>query len=203
MKKFRHTYRIESARLRGWDYGSNAAYFVTICTGDQNHYFGEIRDGIMHLSEIGVIANSEWFKSPQIRPDMNLELGAFVVMPNHIHGIVIIGKNKFNQYHVNIDGNGCRDAMHCVSTKTIMQPSLNPKNRFGPQSKNLAAIIRGYKSAVTKRARQINPHFTWQSRYHDHIIRNPESDYNIENYIQNNVKDWTLDRFFNSKRKHN
>ncbi len=199
MEKFRNKYRIESARLRGWDYGSNAAYFVTICAGNQSHYFGKTRDGIMHLSEIGLIANSEWFKSPQIRPDMNLKLGAFVVMPNHIHGVIIIGKNSYNQNY----GNDGRDAMHCVSTTPIGSSLLPPKNRFGPQSKNLAAIIRGYKSAVTKRAHQISPNFIWQTRYHDHIIRNPESDYNIEKHIQSNVKSWTADRFFNSDKSLN
>ena len=144
----------------------------------------------MRLSEIGVIAHTEWFKSPELRPGMNIKLGAFVVMPNHIHGIITIGKNKYNQYRG--DSNNRRDAMHCVSTTTPSLPSN--KNQFGPQRKNLASIIRGYKSAVTKHARQIDPDFAWQSRYYDHVIRNPESDYGIRQYIQNNVQNWSRDR---------
>ena len=80
--KFQNKYRISSARLQNWDYGWYAPYFVTICTQNREHYFGEIVDGIMQLSEIGKIVESEWVKSPDIRPDMNLELGEFVVRPN-------------------------------------------------------------------------------------------------------------------------
>ena len=154
-QNIKHSYGRESVRLRGWNYGSSATYFVTICTNDRSHYFGKIQDGIMHLSEIGVVANDEWFKTLKIRLDMNLKLGEFVVMPNHIHGIVIIGKNQYNQYHGNIR----RVAMHCDPTPIMMPSSY--ENQFGPQRKNLASIIRGYKSAVTKSARQINPDFTW------------------------------------------
>ena len=80
--KFQNKYRISSARLQNWDYRWNAPYFVTICTKGRQHYFGEIVDGIMQLSDIGKIVESEWVKSPDIRPDMNLELGEFVVRPN-------------------------------------------------------------------------------------------------------------------------
>ncbi len=188
-QNIKHSYSRESVRLRGWDYGSSAIYFVTICTGDRSHYFGKIQDGIMHLSEIGVVANDEWFKSPKIRPDMNLKLGKFVVMPNHIRGIVIIGKNQYNQYHGNIR----RVATHCDPTPIMMPSSY--ANQFGPQRKNLASIIRGYKSIVTKSARRINPDFTWQSRYYDHVIRNPESEDRINRYIRNNIENWINDRF--------
>lgn len=131
----------------------------------------------MHLSEIGVIAKSEWYKTSVIRPDMNLKLGAFVIMPDHIHGIIEIGKNEYNRY----DGDNCTGAMHCARTPP-------DKNKFGPQRKNLSSIIRGYKSAVTKRAHQIDPEFTWQSRFYDHIIRNPDSHDRIKQYIQNHLK---------------
>lgn len=209
MKKFRNTYRIESIRLQGWDYGSAAAYFVTIRTKDQRLFFGDIQDGVMRLSRLGLIANSEWFNTPKIRLDMNIKLGAFVVMPDHIHGIIEIGKNQFNQNYDdgrnggNRDGenpnrgNRGRDAMHCVSTvsttdtivpdKTI---TASPTNQFGPQRKNLAAIIRGYKAAVTKHARRIDPHFAWQPRYYEHIIRNPNAYQVIEAYVQSNAKHW-------------
>jgi len=95
-ERFHDKYRIPSARLQNWDYGWNAMYFVTICTQGREYYFGEIVDGKMILSEIGKIAEQEWIKTPEIRPDMNLELDAFVVMPNHFHAIIIIGDNQYN-----------------------------------------------------------------------------------------------------------
>ena len=90
---YQNKYRISSARLKSWDYSSEGMYFVTICTQNREHYFGEVVDGKMKLSILGQVANDEWYKTPHLRLDMNLELGAFVVMPNHIHGIIIIGKN--------------------------------------------------------------------------------------------------------------
>ncbi|MEA3288004.1 MAG: transposase [Candidatus Marinimicrobia bacterium] len=200
-EKFKNTYRIESARLRGWDYGSNAAYFVTICTADQNHYFGEIRDGIMHLSEIGEIAQAYWQEIPQHFHFVGF--GSYVIMPNHVHGIVIIDKPDC-AFGINTDygdGNGCRDVACNVSTISGQSPRTTTNDQMSsisPKPGSLSTIIRSYKSAVTKRAHLVNPSFTWQPRYHDHIIRNPESDYSIAQYIQNNVKNWAMDRFYNS-----
>jgi len=115
----------------------------------------------MILNETGNIVMSEWMKTIKIRQDMNLELGEFVVMPNHFHGILIIGDNEYNG----------RDAMHCVSTGTS---SVIP-NQFGPQRKNVSSVIRSFKSSVTKNARLLNPDFAWQTRSHDHIIRDARS----------------------------
>ena len=222
--KFQNKYRISSTRLQNWDYGWNAPYFVTICTKNREHYFGKIMDGEMCLSEIGGIAQSEWLKSPDIRPDMNLELGAFVVMPNHFHGIVIIGKNKYNRRDGdggrgndggNIDGGdgagvggvsggrgvvGGRGAMHCASTDIYMDTDTNTntkiKNKFGPQRKNLASVIRGFKSSVTIQAHKINADFAWQSLYDDRIIRDNPSFDRIRNYINTNTKNWKNDDFY-------
>lgn len=192
---FANKYRITSARLQTWDYANEAMYFITICTKNRKNYFGEIilSTNVVGVVEapiiaslqptaIGTIAHNEWFKTAELRPDMNLELGEFVVMPNHIHGIIIIGANEYNSKR--------RDAMHRVSTNS------GHKNKFGPQSKNLASIIRGYKSAVTTYARKNNIEFDWQSRFHDHIIRSAE-DYNkISNYIINNPIRWWEDKFY-------
>ena len=208
--KFNNKYRIPSARLQSWDYSSSGLYFVTICTKNRENYFGEIIKGEMHLSEIGKIVDAEWFKTFEMRPDMNLEMDEFVIMPNHFHAIIGIGENRFNtsQNGDNTDIIGfmdethCRDAMHCVSTDNNDETNTNntensiihnepksneiSKNKFGPQSKNLASVIRGFKIGVTTNARLINPDFAWQSRYHDHIIRNQKSLENIQNYIINN-----------------
>ena len=180
--KFQNKYRIPSARLQNWDYGWHATYFVTICTQNRECYFGDIIDGEMQLSEIGKIIETEWLKTFEMRPDMNLQMGEFVVMPNHFHAIITIGENEYNIERGVQRG---RDAMHCVSTK----------NEFGPQSKNLASIIRGFKSGVTTNARNIHADFAWQPRFHEHIIRNNESFEKIKLYIIENPLKWRDDKF--------
>ena len=185
MDKFQNKYRIPSSRLQNWNYGSPGLYFITVCTKNREHYFGEISNGEMILNELGFFVQSEWIKSPEIRPDMNLELGEFVVMPNHFHGIMIIGENEFNRVD---DG---RDAMHRVSTPTT------PANKFGPQSKNLGSIMRGFKSSVTTHSKILNIEFGWQARYHDHIIRSHDEFVRISNYILTNPGNWKDDKFFN------
>jgi putative transposase len=175
-EKFLNKYRIPSARRPNWDYAWSANYFITICTHQKQHFFGEIVHGAMQLSEIGRIAELEWLKTSDIRPDMNIHLGAFVVMPNHFHAIVTIGENQYNDD---------RDAKHGVDFK----------NAFIPQSKNLSSIIRGFKSAVTIQARSNHADFAWQTRFHDHIIRNSESHDTIERYILNNPINWLEDKF--------
>jgi REP element-mobilizing transposase RayT len=171
MAKFKNKYRIESTRLQNWDYAQAAVYFITICTANRDHFFGMVKNNEMVYSDIGAIVAQEWVKTPEIRPDMNLELGEFMVMPNHFHGVIFIGNNQFN-------GN---DNIY--------------KNEFGPQSKNLSSIIRGFKSAVTVQAKKINPNFGWQARFHDHIIRNPKSYDTISQYIIDNPKKWGEDEF--------
>ncbi|MGQ1891399.1 transposase [Thermophagus sp. OGC60D27] len=189
MKKFLNKYRGTTTRARFWDYGWNAAYFVTICTRDRECFFGDVVDGRMELSPIGHIANSCWHEIPKHFPFV--VLGAHVIMPDHVHGIIIINKPDDGRNHGQMVGahvgNPVRGAKFCA-------PDRYPKNQFGPQSQNLASIIRGFKIGVTKNARQINPHFAWQPRYHDHIIRNEKSFYNISRYIINNPGKWARDK---------
>ena len=195
--KFKNKYRIETTRLNGWDYGKNGYYFVTICTKDRIPYFGNVINGKVELSEIGKIAFDELQKTPDIRIDMNVKLGECVIMPNHIHCIIMIGENEYNtnrrdamhcvSTNIAMRGDEYRDAMHCVSTTT---------NKFGPQSKNLPSIIRGFKSAVTKRAKIINPDFSWQPNYYEHIIRDEKSFKTISEYIINNPLKWNEDKYY-------
>jgi putative transposase len=176
---FNNKYRIPSTRLQNWNYANEAMYFVTICTKNKENYFGEIDDSILQPTDIGKIAYTEWYKTLELRSDMKLESGEFQVMPNHIHGIIMIGANEFNTR---------RDAMHCVSEKY--------KNQFAPQSKNLSAIIRGYKSAVTTFARKNGIKFEWQPRFHEHIIRSMDEYQKMSNYIINNPAQWQNDTFY-------
>jgi len=187
--KYKNKFLVETTRLKHWDYSWNATYFVTICTKERINFFGDVVNGEMVLNDIGRIVKTEWYKTFEMRPDMNLEMGEFVVMPNHFHAIIGIGDNKYNS---NCNMNR-RDAMHCVSTE---QNTINrTKNQFGPQSKNLASIIRGFKIGVTKNARLINPDFQWQTRFYEHIIRDEKGLIKIMDYIKNNPKNWKNDKF--------
>jgi REP element-mobilizing transposase RayT len=180
-------------------------YYITICTKNRKCYLGEILDEEMILSEMGQVVYNEWLKTPERRPNMNLELGAFIIMPNHFHGILIIGDNDFNKQTEKPTQNGGRDAMHQNGRDAMHQNGRDAMhrvstgeccNRFGPQSKNLASIIRGFKSSVTTHARKNDIVFAWQPRFYDHVIRSID-DYNrISNYIINNPANWHTDRHF-------
>ena len=175
-KKFRGQYRIESTRRKDWDYSSDGAYFVTICTKNREHFFGEIVDGKMRYSQMGEMATKEWENTKNIRS--NVELDARVVMPNHIHGIVVIKNFDMETRHVET---------HCNA-------SLRG-NRFGPQSNNLASIIRGFKGVTAKNSHMAGfTKFAWQSRFYDHIIRSEQELNRIREYIINNPIKWGSDR---------
>ena len=153
-----HLPQRKSPRLQGYDYAQSGAYFVTICTHQRQNIFGDIINGTMVLSDLGQIASLRWESIPQHYPD--LELDAFVIMPNHIHGIVCIMDGKF----------------HTV----------------------LGRVINAYKGAVTAQIRQqsASDMVIWQSRYHDHIIRN-EIDLNrIREYISHNPSKWEEDSLY-------
>ena len=187
MDKYQKKYRIHSTRLPHWNYGNASLYFVTICTQKMVHFFGEIIKEEIILSEIGGIVKTEWLKTFMLRPDMNLWIGEFMIMPNHFHAIIGIGSNVYNTENGDAKHG---DAKHRVST-------IVP-NQFGPQSKNLASIIRGFKSSVSILARKTNPDFHWQTRFYDHIIRNDKSFQTISDYIINNPTNWNKDKFFNT-----
>ena len=195
--KFKNKYRIPSARLRHWDYSTNAQYFVTICTAYKICWFGEIINETMELSEIGKIAQKCWNEIPFHFPFV--KLGAFVVKPNHVHGIIIIDKSEYKNVDVAINVDVTVETQYFAS---LPSPSLIPSisstngNKFGPQSQNLASIVRGFKIGVTKFAGINTMEFKWQSRYHDHIIRNEESFQRIEHYIINNPARWLDDVFY-------
>jgi len=162
----------------------------------------------MILSELGNYLQNEWLKTPDIRPDMNITLDEFVVMPDHFHAIIIIGENQYNKNH--IMGNDCGSTMHGGSTGDSTKNngptenggplknggSTNPiknnqyKNEFGPQSKNLASIIRGIKSIVSTYAKKTKQDFQWQTVYHDHIIRSNKELNRIRKYIRENPEKW-------------
>ena len=196
--RFQGKYRILFAQLQNWNYGSDANYFITICTQSRNHYFGKI-NADLNLSPIGQLAAQYWLEIPKHFPF--IELGNFVVMPNHMHGILTINKmgNKINEINVNGD---TVETLHCnVSTPRPGSSLINPDKRdqmskISPHAGSISTIIRSYKSVVTKYAHFMNSEFEWQSRFYDHIIRDAESFDRIQEYIENNPKNWDSDTFY-------
>ncbi len=206
MALYKNKYRIESTRLQNWNYGWNGKYFITVLTKNRINYFGEIKSRKMYLSDIGIIADKIWCEI--IYHTKNVKLDAFVVMPNHIHGILILDKDCGNE-------NKRRDNACVVSTPTPdnsttlqnsttvtnLQTPKNKKNdktigqkRFQNQGKNtISSIIGGYKSAVSKHAHRLGFEFNWQSRFYDVIIKNDTDYERIKNYIINNPQNWNND----------
>ena len=176
-KIFNNKYRIPSTRLQNWDYRWDGYYFITICTKDKKEYFGEIQNGKMVLSQLGIIADILWHEIKNHA--QNIKLDAFIVMPNHIHGILILSNNK------------------TVETRHALSPKTIGETRFQNQGKNsISSIVGGYKSAVTKHAHRLNFEFAWQSRFYENIIRNEDRYIQIIDYIHQNPLKWENDKFF-------
>jgi REP element-mobilizing transposase RayT len=184
-QKFKNKYRILSHRLQDWDYGSNGSYFVTICTQNRVHYFGEIESGKMILNVIGEQAETSFREIPIHFPFV--KLGNFVVMPDHVHAIIIINKPD----EIAVETQDLASPQTPTSIKHHVETQdFASLHKFGPQSKNLASIVRGYKIGVTKFTRTMKIDFAWQPRFYDHIIRNSGSFERIQNYIINNPLNW-------------
>lgn len=184
--RFKNKYRIPSARAGWWDYAADAAYFVTICTKNRVLYFGTVVDSVLELSEIGKIAHRCWAAIPEHFP--SVILGEFVIMPNHLHGIVVIDKENA------IADDNPVETLHATS----LRPNETNKfmSKISPKPQSLPAVIRSFKSAVTYSVRQTDPDFAWQPRYHDRIIRDQPEHERITSYIQNNPKNWQEDNLF-------
>ena len=198
-EKYKNKYRIASARAQWWNYGWNGAYFVTICTENRACFFGEINDGKMYLSRTGVVADIIWHQIPHHAPFV--ELGDFVVMPNHVHGILILDKPDMGGQPVDGSGSG-RDVACNVSTSPLpgSEPEPpSPKNQrmavISPRAQTLSAVVRSYKSAVTRHANRLGLEHGWQARFHDRIIRNDAEYQRISDYIVANPENWQGDRF--------
>ena len=179
--KFQRRYRIASTRLRDWDYSDNGAYFLTICTAHRQHFFGEIINSEMQLSNVGEYANKCWSAIPNHFPFFYLD--KFVIMPNHLHGIIVIDK--------------VTDGGFPSQTNADDQTTKTSHFRFRNQGRNtISAAVGSFKSAVTKYCNENRLQFGWQTRFHDHIVRNSEELYSIRNYIINNPHNWKDDRFY-------
>ena len=176
---YKNTYRVPSTRWRGWDYSANGVYFITICTKDRQCFFGFIKDRAMHYTELGVQSGSCWLDIPNHFPFVTID--EFVVMPNHVHGVLHINKRK----DPIVEAQGVAHLQRYTPTWKM--------NEFGVQSGNLASIVRGYKIGVTMYAKMNNLSFAWQSRYHDHVIRDEFELNRIRKYIRENPQNWEDD----------
>ncbi|GAB3588773.1 transposase [Hymenobacter daeguensis] len=176
---YQNKYRIPSTRLPGYDYGQDGMYFVTICTQNRQPYFGNIEvpngdwnTAFLQPTETGKQAAECWAAIPHFASFVQLD--AFIIMPDHLHGVLIFNKNTND-----------------MDEETRSVASLQGyENKFGPQSRNLASVLRGFKSAVTTFARHREIEFQWQARFHERIIRNQNELERIQHYIITNPTRW-------------
>ncbi len=192
-----------SIRLKGYDYSQAGLYFITICTKNRECIFGKIENGIMEINDYGKIANDEWLKTASIRE--NVELDEYVIMPNHIHGIIILVETNGKDTAGRGDETGVR-AYGDTTQPTLSKvraysetPQPVSTSSFQSPSNNIGSIIRGFKSAVTKRINdfQNTPGSTvWQRNYYEHIIRNEKSYSRISEYIRTNPLKWQEDKYY-------
>jgi putative transposase len=167
-----------SIRLKGYDYSEAGAYYVTIVTYHRDLLFGEIVNEEMILNELGKIADECWRAIPDHFPFV--ELGTYVIMPNHVHGIIVIR---------NIESSSNVGATH-ASPLHIQNSS--PQGAASPHS--LGTIVGSFKSAVTKRiGRELNATGIWQRNYYEHIIRDEKDLQNKTDYINANPMLWEED----------
>lgn len=168
-------YLRRSMRLKNYDYTQSGAYFVTVCTHKHWHLFGDIIDSEMHLNQWGEIVAQEWTRTGILRRRV-LELDAFVIMPNHFHGIIVL---------------------------TNPSPTPAPQRQLGrPISNSLSTIVGAFKAAVTRQINRLQAkpdHPIWQINFYDHIIRSETELNNIRAYIENNPARWDSDSLFSRK----
>ena len=178
----------KSPRAQWHDY-NGAEYFVTICTKNRLHYFGEVVDGTMQLTDVGKYASQCIMKISEIHPDVEVPL--FVVMPNHIHMVILLDGGVGLPPSVGLP--------HCDSP-TDGNPASAGKDpemqRRANRCGRLSHIIGQFKSAVTKFANANQIPFSWQPRYYDRIIRNPNEMNRIALYIEQNPMKWETDCFY-------
>jgi REP element-mobilizing transposase RayT len=175
-------HRRRSIRLKGYDYSQAGAYFITVCTQGRACLFGDVVGEEMRLNDAGRVVQAIWDALPGHFPFV--ELDEFVVMPNHVHGVVWIADAE-------------RRGVACNAPTNRRNASVSRMAEISPKSGSLAAIIRSFKSAATKRInewRDAPGAPVWQRNYYEHIIRDEESLDRIRQYIIDNPAQWAMDR---------
>jgi putative transposase len=181
-EKYLGKYRRETLRAQWWDYGWNANYFVTLNTAERKHYFGEIVESKLLPAPIGELAEKLWCEIPARFP--YAKLGTFIVMPDHMHGIITIDKSS--------------EVQEIERNTTVQIDNTKPGGITGFKNpmlhENLSRIIRWYKGRLSFESHKLQLDFEWQSRYYDHIVRNERALRKIEEYILDNPQMWNEDR---------
>lgn len=168
----------QSIRLKNYDYTSAGAYFVTLCTFQKQHLFGEIVAREMVLNELGSIVHFEWKWTEIVRPTIDMDV--YVVMPNHLHGIVVFGEDNTKSTESDVGGG-------------VGAHSCAPLHR---KKRSLGSFVAQFKATTTKRINQLRntPGTTvWQRNYHERVIRNERECNRIREYIEYNPQNWESD----------
>ena len=195
---YKNEFRIKSARHPDWDYSTNAWYFITICCQDKRMALGEIKDKgfalpAVRLSTLGIVVRDQLLLTASLRT--NIELDEWVIMPNHLHFVIIFNEVRRDASHASsLQAEDARGAKRDACDASL-QKTKEDQKRFGPQSNNLAAVIRGFKAKVQsifKKKHNINNF--WQSNYYDRIIRSEKELENIRSYIRFNPLKWQFDQ---------
>jgi len=184
--KFHHR---GSIRLREYDYSQPGGYFVTLCTHRRECILGDIADGNVQLNQFGEIVKEEWLRTEQIRPKITMD--EFMVMPNHMHGIIMI-RNDVHNKSVGAHSGAPQDRAH-INAPWDRAYRRTPLRR---EPKTLGSIIAGFKSVVTHRINllrktPLTP--IWQRNYYEHVIRDEENLNRIRQYIIDNPVKWDED----------
>lgn len=161
------TYRRQTTRLAQRNYDEGGYYFITTCTHNRECCLGTIQRGEFLPSALGKLAKQKWLSIPFHH--VGVELDEFVIMPNHVHGILLLPHKEWQ---------------------------TNPKrlNQFvSPVAGTLGSIVRSYKASVSKAAAEIGYSFAWQRRYWDHVIRHNQALLSIREYIWQNPLNWAWD----------
>ena len=172
----------KSFRKKNWNYRTSGNYFITICTRNKIPYFGENKNGNIILSEIGKIAQDYWLQIPKHFP--KISLGEFIVMPNHIHGILMVN----NEFFPNYNGYKKTELTRILENSTESGTKYNGQyfSEISPKKNSVIIAIRSYKSAVSRQAHLLGYEFKWQINYYDHYIKDDASLQRISKYIRNN-----------------
>ena len=188
-----------SIRLVGYDYSQAGLYFVTLVCQDRAHLFGVVKDGIMYLNEFGQIAADEWLHTQEVRN--NVVLHEFVVMPNHIHGIIeiqypkessnIVGAFKSPSQTIGAIVRGYKIA----TIKRIKELVKRTEESNGVDSKGKLQFVPTATTATTREIIKSLDYKIWQRNYYEHIIRDEKAYINISNYIIENPKRWINDEY--------
>ena len=193
--------RRRSIRLKDFNYSQSGLYFITICTASKHSLFCTNSENSVNLSHIGKIARDFWLKIPD--HFQNAKLDEFVVMPNHIHGIIALTDNEENraeniqplQPHEQNVGVQYIEPSSPHNKIQHIEPSLS-RNRFKHMTpKSIGSIVRSYKAAVTRQCGKDEIcEIVWQRNFYERAIRSEKELNCLREYIVNNSLNWSLDR---------